>query len=268
MNVQIESCHKKVNLLSIPSKKARELYYYPEWVGHFICKSDFYINRRGLDNYLLIYTCRGEGELIYDEKVFSLTPGSVAFLDCERPHEYYPKGDGWEFKYLHFRGADTAALYESIAEVSPIRYPSEELEGLFDRIRGMVSNRRSEEKLSETVYRILMRLSAKDSSEGWLFDTVSYITECYASHITVEQLAKRAHLSRTYFSSEFKRQIGVCARGYIENFRIENAKRLLDTTKEDILSIATDCGYPDTPTFIRSFKRVTGTTPLKYRTRK
>ena len=268
MNVQIESCHKRINILSIPSRKARELYFYPEWVGHFICKSDFYINRCELDNYLLIYTCRGEGELLYDGRVYSLTQGSVAFLNCSRHHEYYPKNDGWEFKYVHFRGANTAALFESISEVSPIHYADGEVEGLFDRIREMVSSLRSEQKLSELIYRILMRLSTKNSEEDWLKSTVSYISEFYGTHITVGTLAKRAHLSRTYFSSEFKRQIGACARSYIENFRIENAKRLLDTTNESVLSIAIECGYPDTPSFIRSFKRVTKTTPLKYRDRK
>jgi hypothetical protein len=60
-----ESCHKKDNLPHLASQIAKELYYYVQWTGHFICKEDFHIQRAGWKSYLLLYTISGEGSLIY-----------------------------------------------------------------------------------------------------------------------------------------------------------------------------------------------------------
>ena len=72
MNTLRESCHQKTNLLHVASATAKELYYYVLWTGHFICKTDFYIKRSHLDNYLLLYTVAGTGTLNYEGKSYPM----------------------------------------------------------------------------------------------------------------------------------------------------------------------------------------------------
>lgn len=97
-----ESCHKRVNLQHIPSETAERLYYYVLWTGHFLCKPDFHIRRSNYDTYLLLYTVSGEGTLFYEGKQYTLGRNSLMLIDCEKTQEYFPNGDGWEFKYIHF----------------------------------------------------------------------------------------------------------------------------------------------------------------------
>ena len=52
---------------------------------------------------------------------------------------------------------------------------------------------------------------------------------------------------------------------YIQNLRIEEAKRLLETTKKAVDEISYDVSYDDTSFFRRLFKRLTGLTPSQYR---
>ena len=52
---------------------------------------------------------------------------------------------------------------------------------------------------------------------------------------------------------------------YIVNVRINAAKTLLGTTDRRISDIASDVGFFDHSHFIRTFKRIVGATPAKYR---
>ena len=99
-----ESCFFKKTLPHIPTETAKQLYYYVQWTGHFICKKDFYIKRSKLPSYLLLYTIKGNGILRYNDNYYSISPKSVIFIDCIKPHEYFPEDENWEFKYIHFRG--------------------------------------------------------------------------------------------------------------------------------------------------------------------
>ncbi len=266
MYVQRESCHKRINLLHLASDTAKSLYYYVQWVGHFVTRADYYIHRSGIESYLLLYTREDGGILNYGGRTYRLEEGSVAFIDCRQPHEYYPANDGWDFKYVHFCGANTDDLYRKICAEGCVLQADRGIEDLFDSIRTAISDAESEERVSALIYRILMRLSASEREGGdWLKNTLTLLSENYAMPISVEWLAERVHLSRTYFSGEFKRRIGRSPREYLENYRVEAAKRRLEMTNDSVAAIAAACGFSDSATFIRAFGRAVGDTPLHYR---
>ena len=52
---------------------------------------------------------------------------------------------------------------------------------------------------------------------------------------------------------------------YITLKRIEKAKHLLETTEKNIYTIAEESGFKDTNYFIRTFKKLEGITPNKYK---
>jgi AraC-like DNA-binding protein len=53
----------------------------------------------------------------------------------------------------------------------------------------------------------------------------------------------------------------------VQTLRIEEAKRLLETTGDAIDTIVEAVGYDDPASFRRLFKRLTGVTPGRYRQR-
>lgn len=63
----------------------------------------------------------------------------------------------------------------------------------------------------------------------------------------------------------FKAATGSSLIEYLQNLRVEEAKRLLESTDLPMEDISEQTGYSDTSFFRRLFKRLTGLTPSKYR---
>lgn len=95
--------------------------------------------------------------------------------------------------------------------------------------------------------------------------TVDYIRQNYMTKITLESAAAHVYLSPSYLSKIFKDEIGENFNSYLNQVRIENAKRLLLNDNVDLINIATLVGYEDQSYFSKVFKRITGDTPKKYK---
>lgn len=94
---------------------------------------------------------------------------------------------------------------------------------------------------------------------------VVYLNSHYAENVTVAQLAKIAHYSPAQFRRLFHSLTQMTPASYIMNVRVNAAKTLLGTTDRRIGDIAAETGFFDHSHFIRTFERIVGTTPAKYR---
>ena len=96
-------------------------------------------------------------------------------------------------------------------------------------------------------------------------EAVSYITQNYASNITVPELAARVNLPTTQFTRIFKRQTESTPAQYIARTRINAARVLLESTDRLMTDIAIATGFYDHAHFIKTFKSIVGVTPSRYR---
>ena len=87
----------------------------------------------------------------------------------------------------------------------------------------------------------------------------------FSSALSLEGLASYVHLSASYLSKLFKRELGQNISGYIQQVRIERAKVLLRTTSKKTYEIAEAVGIPDPVYFSKIFKRATGQKPKDFR---
>ena len=93
-----------------------------------------------------------------------------------------------------------------------------------------------------------------------------YIAGHYADEqLSVESLCSHIHLSPTYFSTLFKREMGISFTAYVTQVRMEEAVRLLRETDEKTYRIAQKTGYADPNYFSYVFKRRFGVSPSKFR---
>lgn len=95
-----------------------------------------------------------------------------------------------------------------------------------------------------------------------------YIHASYRTHLTLEQLAQRVHMSPRYFCGLFREFYGVSPIRLVTALRIAHACELLADVNASITQIARDCGFGDVYYFSRYFKQQTGVTPTAYRQRK
>lgn len=92
-----------------------------------------------------------------------------------------------------------------------------------------------------------------------------YIRRHLSEPISTEKMAKEFYLSRTHFSSKFKKETGETLTDFILREKMEEAKRLLRYTDKSSAAIGSYLGYSSQGHFVRVFKKITGQTPGEYR---
>ena len=82
---------------------------------------------------------------------------------------------------------------------------------------------------------------------------------------TLEDLIKEIPSSRRNFVRRFKQATGIPPIEYLQNVRIESAKKQLEQTNQNINEIIEQTGYSDPKSFRKVFNKLVGMTPLEYR---
>ncbi|KQQ22684.1 AraC family transcriptional regulator [Rathayibacter sp. Leaf299] len=83
----------------------------------------------------------------------------------------------------------------------------------------------------------------------------------------VDRLAEAARMSRRSFVRAFRDATGTTPAAWVRSRRLDEARRLLETTALPVDRIAADCGFGNPVTLRQNFGRVFGSTPSGYRRR-
>lgn len=107
---------------------------------------------------------------------------------------------------------------------------------------------------------------AKDSDSPNVFikNVRGYIEDNYTEDIALQDIAGTFGYSDVYFCKLFKQNFGMNFIAYLNDFRIDIAKKLLADPEINIKDISVKAGYRDANYFTRLFKRKTGKTPSEY----
>jgi AraC-like DNA-binding protein len=89
----------------------------------------------------------------------------------------------------------------------------------------------------------------------------------YFEPLDVDDLARRAGLSRAHFSREFRRAFGESPHAYLLTRRLERAAALLRMTDRSIADICFSVGLRSVGSFTTSFTTTFGVSPAAYRSR-
>ena len=95
-------------------------------------------------------------------------------------------------------------------------------------------------------------------------DLVAWIMRHLNEDLSVNALARRAGMSPPHFARAFKSVIGSTPTNFVENLRVNEAKRRLSTPKNTLRTVAASVGFPDADAFRRAFERRLGIKPRKY----
>ena len=96
---------------------------------------------------------------------------------------------------------------------------------------------------------------------------MEYVQNHYSDEdISLDHVCEILGVSGSYFSTIFKKETGNSFIGYLTDYRMEQAARLLIGTNEKSYIIAKQVGYGDPNYFSYVFKRKYGVSPSKYRT--
>jgi len=101
--------------------------------------------------------------------------------------------------------------------------------------------------------------------EEYVNKVIAYIEMNFSRKISVESLANRMGLNRSYLGSLFKEQLNISIKDFITNYKMVKACELLREDSLNISDVARSVGYRDPLLFSKTFKKRIGTSPREYR---
>lgn len=100
-----------------------------------------------------------------------------------------------------------------------------------------------------------------------LADLVPWMTAHLRHDLSVEVLAEKAFLSPRHFVRRFKQAFGTNPGQFVENLRLDEARRRLSVSASTIEGVADSVGFASADSFRRAFQRRFGLAPSVYRGR-
>ena len=185
-------------------------------------------------------------------------------IDTTLLNDFFPKIDKILFESKPFNFNEMADL-KTFLFASAISYFEEtnfsplKVLGYTSLLLDILVNIRKWELLNSTQQSKHLNLQER------ILSITSFIHQNYTNKITLEEVALREGLSRTYFSHFFKKNFGITFQDYVNNLRSEHARLLLSTTNETILSICYSSGFSDMRTLNKAFTKYYGISPKVFR---
>ncbi|MFD2331257.1 helix-turn-helix domain-containing protein [Cohnella sp. GCM10020058] len=101
--------------------------------------------------------------------------------------------------------------------------------------------------------------------DATLKKVVAYIERNYTQEISLQGLTEIARCSPRHLSRVFKKEMGMSVIHFLHYIRVEQSKKYLSSTREKIVTIGQEVGFPDVTFFNKVFKKFEGCTPTQYR---
>lgn len=130
----------------------------------------------------------------------------------------------------------------------------------------MVRNLLTIQAKSATEESILAHPNKFDNSDALIQQATDFIDQhLYDYPLSVERIAAHLHLSPRHLARIFQRNSDISVMQLVTKRRMELACQLLIESQLNIVGVAGHCGYASVPSFIKAFRRYSGTSPSAYR---
>lgn len=123
-------------------------------------------------------------------------------------------------------------------------------------------------KLDSAIINADMKAESQDLYERinpTLRPALQYMNTHKNERCSMSDMASLCHISPSYFSRLFLKEMGESYSSYLLHIRMKWAKELLGQTDKHINEIASAIGFSDAGHFVRTFKKYEGITPARFR---
>ena len=107
----------------------------------------------------------------------------------------------------------------------------------------------------------------KQHGDEMIIKAQTYIESKLHEKISVENLSTKFSVSRRNFDRRFIKATGNTPYEYSQRVKVESAKREFENSSKTINEVMYEVGYSDEKAFREAFRRVTGKSPMEYKSR-
>ena len=242
----------------------------PVQCGEEVCAPRHSYGPAARTHWLLHFVVSGRGRFTSPRGEFSVGRGEMFVI---RPYEItYYEADGeepWSYIWLGFTSSLRLPPRLTCADVLYAPELATFFRAAADAPDFSLGANGYEAVLCGQIWGILGALSERDSKESealarYIRPALSIMENEYANGITVEEVAARLHLNRSYFSALFRSTVKKSPRAVLTELRMERAAMLLTRYGYSVTVAAASVGYSDIFVFSRAFKQYYKLSPRDY----
>ncbi|MDQ0224203.1 helix-turn-helix transcriptional regulator [Metabacillus niabensis] len=196
------------------------------------------------------------------------------WLHFSMPNHYDLVEDGidnWADILLSEGDMETPSAYRfclpCFGEIENMKF----VENIFDNLMS-ISHQTPDYQLRQQLYfqEFLLHLQKEackipSAAERVVEETVKFIKDHYKEELKMEHLSNALHFHPDYITRCMQKIIGMTPNNYLNQYRMNEAKKLLAMTDEKVANISQEVGIMDATYFSKLFKRLEGLSPYEYR---
>ena len=260
------------NTFSFPPSRELNMYY----CGKRIMTPNHSYGPEVRRHFLVVYIKEGQATLLSHKEKLRLIGGSLfVMFPNEEIHYVVDKNSLWTISWVGLYGNMVYDLFKSMGithenPVKSVKNIGHALSSIFEEIYQLSLSRELFDKLS--VISLLYQFFSVLASDNTAKTSVDYVEETarlidynYDKNITVEDIAERLFINKSYLSRLFKSKKGITPKEYLIKKRLDRAADLLKNSTVSVNTIAISVGLSDPLYFSRIFKKYTGLSPSQYR---
>lgn len=251
--------------------------YYPKARGH-VC-----LREKGCPEVIFIYCAEGNGWCEMAGRRHAIGKDQFLVIPCATPHVYgAAKKTPWTIHWFHAVGSNVPFYLERLG-VS-VEKPVVSLGGdvqLFSLFEDLLEGLQHGFTLTHLIYSAhslahLMGLILRHKEEFWIGETnvrdridksIAFMKSHLREPLSIATLAALANLSRSHYTTLFRRVTGYAPLNYLNHLRMQRAVELLNTTDWPIKNISEQLGFSDQFYFSRAFSKMHNHSPSEHRRR-
>ncbi len=243
----------------ISDKKYNDLN--PVQFGYEKCVSGHSYGPAIRTHWLIHYVVSGFGIFRINGNQYRIRPGEM-FIIPPFVETYYEAdiANPWNYIWIGF------TTDSGIADTLPHTLKLSEAGEIFNAMKSCedYSDGRSA-YLSARLWDLFALIMGKNGQRNdYVKDALDCIHSEYMKGITIEEIASRLNLDRTYFYAIFKRKVGISPKQYLLSHRMNIAASLINDQKVSVSIAAYSVGYTDIFSFSKMFKKHFGVSPTQY----
>lgn len=228
-----------------------------------------HVNMKTINKSCYVLSCRLSGESLFlqNGKIAMAERGDILYIPYGST--YHQKSNHEQVIYIHL---EAYSPISNELQINKFNNP-DHICSLFNKCYYAFKNKNTnyEYICMSILYEILSLINFNSESIiSTQHPIFNFAMQYLDSHIcengfTINELCRKANISRTYFNKLFKEHFNTTPTNYINNVRIKKAKLLLRSGNYSNEEIAFLCGFNDVKYFYVIFKKLTGQTSSEYK---
>jgi AraC family transcriptional regulator of arabinose operon len=252
--------------------------FYPRAANHYFQRPG------GIAQTILLYCTDGRGWIAHHNKKIELSANELFMLPAGIPHSYGSDAKApWSIYWMHIAGKSCNEMAHTIMSSgmdSPVKivYSEARIRLFYKMLDGVFNGFTTSNilfanlSLPHFLASFIAPENFSDKQPEMKMGSATekamlYIQQHYSEEVVLDDIARAAGRSVSFFSRKFRSDTGYSPVGYLNYIRIQKACQLLHFTDIRVNELAFKVGFNDPFYFSRYFRKHIGISPFQYRKR-